>query len=148
VKALYFGDVDVPDGAVALMDGGIHGVQGHIVIAPASGAASWTRSLDGFRPVGRAGGGEFELTADERALLERTRTALEELTVERAHVRFFHAPNLGPPRWSWVIAARVGGAMRLLEGGEVSSPGVLTPLEVRDALDWLRRRVDDLSEGR
>jgi hypothetical protein len=147
MKTLFFGEVDAGDGSVVLMDGGIHGVQGHTVIAPTAGAASWTRTLDGFRPVGRPGSGSFELTSDERALIERARTALEELTMERPKVAFFHPPNFGPPRWSWVIAARVGGSVRVLEGGEVASPGTLTPLEIRDVLDWLRRRVDELSEA-
>jgi len=146
MKTVLFGDVHAEDGTLVLMDGGIHGVQGHTVILPPSGPASWSRALDGFQPIGRAGSGDFEPSEEERALLGRARDALEELTTEQPQLSFFHPPQHGPPRWCWVIALGLEGATRLVEGGEIASPGILTPLEIRDALEWLRRRVDELSE--
>ena len=143
MKTLLFGDVDTDDGSLLLMDGGIHGVQGHTVVVPAHGTWRWERCLDGFRPAGKAGSGTFIPSAEEQALVARLRVVVRELAGQR-----FHQPiQYGPPRWSWVIAVREGSVLDAVEGGEVSSPGELSPESVRDALAWLRRRVDELSEA-
>jgi hypothetical protein len=141
VKTSFFGEVDAPDGGIALMDGGIHGVQGHTIIAPPSGAAKWERRIDGVQPLGKPGSGELDPSSEERARLASWRDAVWDLA-GAGKDRYWSDFSHGPPRWVWVIAVRRGDEIRAVQGGDMSWGDEPEPLA--SALAWLRETVDAL----
>ncbi len=137
MKTSYFGDVAPADGELAVMDGGMHGVQGHaLVVARDNRSARWERRIDSFRPSGTPGAGITALTEVEQADLARWR----EVVGGVAESRFFPPPASGPPRWVWAIAL----GDRLIEGGAIA-PGSDAPAGLAPLLAWLRTRVDGLA---
>jgi len=141
IKSSFFGEVDAPDGGVHLMDGGMHGVQGHTIEAPPRGPWRWERRLDGMQPRGKAGDGQLDPAEQERQqLFAWTESAWQLAPSGKAD--FFEFPPT-VPRWVWCIVIRRGAEVRILQGGGVtwgSEPKELAPL-----LEWLRERVDQLS---
>ena len=143
VKLSHFGEVTIADGACALMDGGIHGVQGHTLVVEASGDATWERRLDGMQPSGKAGSGRFRASAAEKARLHNWSDQLWQLA--SGGKKSFDPPiEQGPPRWVWAIVLRRGDEVRVLDGGGISSP-TGAPEPAQGALHWLVSRVDELS---
>ena len=138
-----FGDVSIADGAIVLMDGGIHGVQGHTLVIPGTGDATWERRLDGMQPIGKAGSGTLALAADEAT---RLRTWADQMwALAPAGKKSYDAPiEHGPPRWVWAIVVRRGDEIRFLDGGGISSPAG-APEPAAHALEWLGTRVDAAS---
>jgi hypothetical protein len=138
-----FGDVAIADGAIAIMDGGIHGVQGHRIVIDPAGAATWERRLDGMQPSGKAGKGAFAPAADELARARDAAAKLWELAPQGR--RSFSAPiEDGPPRWVWAVVLRRGDEVRVVDGGSIDSPQG-APGPARPLLEWLVKRVDGLS---
>lgn len=146
MKLSYFGEVSIPDGALAVMDGGIHGVSGHTVVVGADGVATWERRLDSLQPIGRVGSGRFQLTAEELSRVARWRDrAWETAAGERLFFSGARADQPPPvPRWVWAVVVRRGDEVRTLEGGSIR-PTEGAPDGVRDLLEWLIRRVDGLA---
>ena len=143
VKLSMFGDVSIADGAITVMDGGIHGVQGHTLVIPATGDATWERRLDGMQPIGKAGAGQLTLTADEATRLHGWADGLWKLAATGKSS--FDAPiENGPPRWVWAIVLRRGPEVRTLSGGGIASP-TGAPDPAKDVLTWLVTRVDAAS---
>jgi hypothetical protein len=140
VKVSMFGDVAIADGAIHVMDGGIHGVQGHTLVIAATGAASWERRLDGMRPSGKAGAGQVQLTADEAARVRGWADELWELA-PAGKASFDQPIERGPPRWVWAIVLRRGDQVRVLSGGGIASP-TGAPGPAKSVLEWLVTRVD------
>lgn len=141
MKTRYFGEIQVADGALALMDGGMHGVQGHRLIIEPDGEARWERRTDSFQPVGEPGAGHVRLAEGELAALAHWRRALWELAEE---LRAYFPPiEQGPPRWVWAVLLRRGDEVRILEGGGMSPDAAPEP--ARAPLAWLIDRVDALS---
>lgn len=141
----YFGDVTLADGAVVVMDGGTHGVQGHTLEIAPSGDGTWQRRLDGFRPSGKAGAGRVELTPDEAERLRRWSDELWALASAGGPSLEPPSPS-GPPRWVFAIVLRREDEVRVVQGGGVASPSG-APNAARPMLEWLVRRVDELSAG-
>jgi len=138
-----FGDISITDGAIMVMDGGIHGVQGHTLVIPATGDATWERRLDGMQPSGKAGAGQLALAADEVTRLHGWADGLWQLA-PNGKAAFDPPIEHGPPRWVWAIILRRGAEVRVLSGGGIASPtGVPDP--AKDALTWLVTRVDAAS---
>ncbi len=135
-----FGEVTINDGELLLMDGGIHGVQGHRLRVPPTGAAAWDRSVDSFHPSGKAGAGELVLTSEERATLKGSADALWELAAN-GQTSFDQPIEKGPPRWVWAIVLRRGDEVRVLSGGDVQSPAG-APEAAKSVLTFLVERVD------
>jgi hypothetical protein len=143
VKVSMFGGVSIADGAIAVMDGGIHGVQGHTLVIPASGNATWERRLDGMQPIGKAGSGQLALTADEATRWHAWADELWKLAPTGKAA--FDAPiSNGPPRWVWAIVLRRGDEVRVLSGGAIASP-TGAPEPAKSVLEWLVARVDAAS---
>jgi hypothetical protein len=138
VKTAFFGEILLDDAEALLADGGIHGVQGHRIALSAGAQARWERRLDGLHPSGTAGTGEVTLAPEERA---RVQAWLDDAWV-LAGSGWRQAYDLarGPPRRVWVIALRIGGETRCLEGHGSDIPAAVAPL-----LDWLVRRVNALA---
>jgi hypothetical protein len=143
MNTAFFGECDVADGRIAMHDGGMHGVQGHSIEIGADGTASWHRRLDGMQPRGNPGSGSFAPTEMERADLERWAEAAWELA--GAGRDRFYPTQPEPPRWVWCVLVRRGAEVRMVQGGGVTQGG--EPAELAPALDWLRGRVDALSEA-
>ena len=144
-KLSYFGGVAIRDGELILMDGGIHGVQGHTLAVAPDGAGRWERRVDSFRPSGKPGAGTFKPDKDE---LARARAAADRLWVaaEKKSARSFFAPlGHGPPRWVWAIVLRRGDEVRALEGGAVTRTDG-APEDARVLLQWMIDRVDELQK--
>jgi len=143
VATSHFGDVEIADGSVILMDGGMHGVQGHQLFVDAGGHARWVRRLDSFAPHGRAGSGTTTLTAAERTRLAAWTDAAWKRAEKTRHASFYPDISRGIPRRVWILVMRRGDEVRTLEGGEVGGgkpPDVAAP-----ALSWLVARVDALA---
>jgi hypothetical protein len=138
-----FGDVTIDDGAVSIMDGGIHGVQGHTIVIDRAGAATWERRLDGMQPNGKPGKGTFTPTADELAKVRAAANALWDQAAS-GHASFNAPIENGPPRWVWAIVIRRGDEVRYVDGGNLTSP-TGAPAEAKPILEWLRTRVDALA---
>jgi len=145
VAVPMFDEVAIDDGAVLIMDGGIHGVQGHTLAIPATGAVQWERRLDGMQPSGKAGKGEFALTADEARRVAMWRDQLWK-RAPTGNASFSPPPSEGVPRWVWAIVLRQGDQARVLSGGAMESPAG-APSEAADALRWLVTRVDAASQA-
>lgn len=144
VKVPMFSDVAIEDGAIHLMDGGIHGIQGHTLVIPASGDVKWERRLDGMQPNGKAGAGTITLTADEAKRLRGWADGLWKLA-PKGSARFDGKDRSDIPRWVWGIVLRRGDEVRVLSGGGMSPPdNAVDP--AKSALEWLDRRVDTASE--
>jgi hypothetical protein len=143
VKVPMFNEVSIADGAIHLMDGGIHGVQGHTVVLAATGSATWERRLDGMQPSGEAGAGQLELTADEAAQVRGWAEGLWALA-PTGKASFDPPIEQGPPRWVWAIVLRRGDEVRVLSGGAIASPRG-APDPAKSALEWLQARVDAAS---
>lgn len=143
VKVAMFDEVSIADGEIQVMDGGIHGVQGHTLVIPPSGPTTWGRRLDGMQPNGKAGTGKLELTADEATQLRGWADGLWQLAPSGQ--ASFDAPiNNGPPRWVWAIVLRRGEEVRVLSGGAIVSPTGAPP-PAKAVLEWLVSRVDTAS---
>jgi len=145
VKLTYFGEVSVDEGDLVVMDGGIHGVQGHTIHLQRDGHARWERRVEGLQPSGKPGAGSFQPRAEE---LRSVRAWADEAwrlagTKQRA---FYPAPAHGPPRWVWAIVLRRDGHTRTLEGG-ADRPLDGAPGGARDLLAWLIATVDALARG-
>ena len=143
VKVPMFGEVSIADGAIVMMDGGIHGVQGHTITIPATGHATWERRLDGMQPNGKAGAGQLDLAVDEANRLHGWVDGLWQLA-PAGNASFDPPINNGPPRWVWAIVLRRGDAVRVLSGGGISSP-TGAPDPAKSVLEWLVTRVDAAS---
>lgn len=139
VKTGYFGTVSLGDADALLMDGGMHGVQGHTLRIDQGATASWERRVDSFRPQGTVGDGALELTAEERGWLEGALTVARQLALE-GNTRFFGDGPPRPPRFVWAIVLRHPERPLLLEGGGMALTA--TPPELTPLLSWLRERVD------
>jgi len=139
IRTAFFGDNDAHDGGISLMDGGVHGVQGHTIYLPVTGEARWERRIDSVGPSGKAGGGMFLPTDEERARALAWGDELWELAAQK---KSYQAIN-EPPRWVWAIVIRRGDELRLIEGGAVTW-GSHEPSPLSEALAWLRDRVDEL----
>jgi hypothetical protein len=145
VKVPMFNDVAIEAGAIHLMDGGIHGVQGHTLVIPASGDAQWERRLEGMQPSGKAGSGKLALTAAETSKLHGWSDGLWDLA-PKGTARFDMPIDTGVPRWVWAIVMRRGDEVRVLSGGDMSSPDG-APEPAKSALAWLVTRVDAASQA-
>lgn len=138
-KPAYFGEVSLDDGGVALMDGGIHGVQGHTLIVNRGKPAQWERRTESLQPSGKPGKGTVVLDMAELAELQKWS---DEAWGKAG--RYYPPIEQGPPRWVWAIVLRRGGVTRILEGGE-TSPTNGAPAAARPMLEWLIARVDKLA---
>jgi hypothetical protein len=140
VKPAMFGDVTIEDGAIHLMDGGIHGVQGHTIVVPPDGTrVTWERRVDGMQPSGKAGNGTIDLMRDELGRVRAWADAAWKLAPMGR--KSFADPADGVPRWVWAIVVRRGDEIRVLDGGGMSPPDD-APAETKSALAWLIERVD------
>jgi len=146
VKTVFFGEVETDGVALAVMDGGTHGVQGHTIVVGSGGAAAWDRRLDSLRPRGRAGHGGLELTDDERRQIEGWSSAAWDAAGPRGRTSFFLDPWDPPPRWVWAVVVRRGDEARLVEGSAIGRLHGPLPPPLRALLDWLVHRVDQLSQ--
>ncbi len=146
VKTAFFGEVETDGVALAVMDGGTHGVQGHTIVVGVDGTATWERRLDGLRPKGGAGRGGLELADDERKRIEAWSRAAWDTAGPSGRASFFVDPSQGPPRWVWALVVCRGGEARLVEGGALVRLGGSLPAPLRPLLDWLVDRVDELSQ--
>jgi len=146
VKTVFFGEVETDGVALAVMDGGTHGVQGHTIVVGLDGAATWDRGLDSLRPHGRAGHGGLELKDDERRQIEGWSSAAWDAAGPRGRTSFFLDPWDGPPRWVWAAVVRRGDEVRLVEGSALRRQAGLAPAALRPLLDWLVHRVDQQSQ--
>lgn len=146
VATAHFGDVEIADGSVILMDGGMHGVQGHQLFVDAGGHARWVRRLDSFAPYGRAGSGTTTLTAAERADLAAWTDVAWKRAGHARHASFYPDISRGIPRLVWILVMRRGAEVRTLEGGEVG--GDAPPEVAAPALSWLVARVDALASAK
>jgi len=146
VKTVFFGEVETDGVALAVMDGGIHGVQGHTIVVGLDGTATWERRLDGLKPSGRAGHGGLELTGDERRQIEAWSSATWDTAGPSGRASFFVDPWEGPPRWVWAVVVRRGDEARLVEGSALGRLGGPVPPPLRALLEWLVHRVDQLSQ--
>jgi len=144
VTTLYFNEIEIADGALAVMDGGTHGVQGHTVVINAGGRATWERRLEGLRPQGSPGSGSFVLGNDERALQRTWSNTVWDMAGPSGRARFFGDISEGPPRRVWAVVLRRGDEVRVVEGGKAFSPHSPEPLQ--PLLAWLVRRVDELAQ--
>lgn len=140
VKTSMFDEIAIDDGAIHLADGGIHGVQGHTLVVPASGAAKWERRLDSMRPSGKAASGTLKLSADEAKQLRAWADKLWDLA-PNGTASFDTDLKDGPPRWVWVIVLRRGEQVRVLSGGNIAPPKG-APEPAKATLEWLIQRVD------
>lgn len=140
-KTVYFGDVALVDGEWTLTDGGTHGVSGHTVTVHPDGSAVWDRRVDSLFPKGKVGNGSFAPTPAELKTLARWRKKLWKKAAAGTFKAFGYerakAPP-PPPNWVWAIVMRQGSEVRVVEGSEDLA-------EAKPALDWLRKRVDELS---
>ncbi|MEZ4445041.1 MAG: hypothetical protein R3B72_38565 [Polyangiaceae bacterium] len=143
VRTSFFGKVPIADGEIAIMDGGIHGVQGHTLRIPAKGPAHWQRRVDSLQPHGKPGEGDVELTPDELNAIDRN--ALWQRAAPGSTTEFFPPVAHGPPRWVWAIVLRRGKEIRLLQGG-ATTVGDLAPPEAKAALTWVQNEVDTLGK--
>lgn len=143
VKVSMFGQVAIADGAIILMDGGIHGIQGHTLSVPSAGATTWERRLDGMYPNGKAGSGSVELDAAELTDLRTWADGMWKLAA-KGSVSFDPPREHGVPHWVWAIVLRRGDEVRVLDGGGMSPPDN-APDPVKQALEWLVKRVNALS---
>ncbi len=146
VKTVFFDEVETDDVALAVMDGGTHGVQGHTIVVDSDGAATWEQRLDGLRSRGRAGRGSLQLTDDERTQLETWSRATWDVAGPSGRATFFVDPSHGPPRWVWAVVVGRGGEIRLVEGTALGRLRQPVPAPLRPLLDWLVRRVDEVSQ--
>lgn len=151
VKTARFGEVSMDGVEVALMDGGVHGVQGHSLWVGSDGLARWARRLDGLHPAGHAGRGTFVLSSEERAWLEPAVARARAFGLAREVARAAERADAGrtcpqrradpqPPRWVWAIILRHAGRPLLIEG-EALARGDAPP-DVEPLLAWLVARVD------
>ena len=140
-----FDDVAIEAGAIHMMDGGIEGVQGHTLVIPASGDATWARRLEGMQPSGKAGSGKLALTADDTAKLRGWSDGLWQLA-PKGKASFDMPIGDGVPRWVWAIVMRRGDEVRVLSGGNMSPPDG-APEPAKSALQWLGTRVDTASQA-
>jgi hypothetical protein len=147
MKVGFFGEVETDGVALAVMDGGIHGVQGHTIVVRLDDTATWERRLDGLQPSGRAGRGPLQLTDVERRQLEAWSRAAWDAAGPSGRASFFVDPSQGPPRWVWAVVVRRGDEVRLVEGGALDRLGGPVPPPLRPLLDWLVHRVDELSKA-
>jgi hypothetical protein len=142
MKLTYFGDVTVADGALEVMDGGTHGLQGHTIAVERDGAARWERRLDGMRPSGKPGSGTFRPTDEELTRLWAWSDRIWELAAGGGS--YFGSIQYGPPQWVWAIVLRRGDETRAFQGAAM--PLGDAPDEARPLLEWMIERVDRLSE--
>lgn len=140
-----FNDVAIEAGEIHMMDGGIHGVQGHTLVISQGGNATWERRLEGLQPYGKPGSGKLALTADEAAKLRGWADGLWDLA-PKGSARFDMPIENGVPRWVWGIVMRRGDEVRVLSGGNMSSP-TGAPEPAKSALEWLVTRVDAASQA-
>lgn len=141
-----FADVSIADGAVHLMDGGIHGVQGHEIVVPASlDDAPWKRRIDSLRPSGKANAGTLGLDTHDRASFQQWADSLWQLA-PRGKASFDGPLAGGPSRWVWAIVLRRGAEVRVLSGGSMT-PTNGAPAPAQAALAWMIAKVDAASAG-
>jgi hypothetical protein len=141
VKLTYFGDVEVADGELVVMDGGIHGVQGHTLRVAPDGSARWERRVESLQPSGKPGAGSARLSADEAGRVKAWGDAVWPLGGKS----WYPPPDRGPPRWVWAIVLRRGDEIRALEGGATAPPDG-APDAARPLLKWLVEKVDALAK--
>lgn len=147
MKLAFFDEVEAPDGGLVVVDGGIHGVQGHTLAVEAGGAARWERRLDGLMPSGVAGSGTDHLAAEDRARLDDWARAAWDLAGDGGRRSFFAPVENGPPRWVWAVVVRRGADERALEGSAIApshAPHELAP-EIASLLAFVIARVDGLA---
>jgi hypothetical protein len=142
VKLSYFGEVAIADGEVAVMDGGIHGVQGHTLRIDRDGGGRWERRVESLQPSGKPGAGTFKPSPDELKSLRAWADRLWSAAGTKGG-SYFPPPDRGPPRWVWAIALRRGGEVRTLEGGAMA-PTDGAPADARELLAWTIAKVDEL----
>jgi hypothetical protein len=142
VDVAMFGNVAIADGAIAIMDGGIEGIQGHTVVLPATGSPTWARRIEGLQPAGKPGEGTLTLSSEEGARWRGWSDPLWALA-PNGSASFLTATSEGP-RWVWAIVMRRGPEARVLTGGGIE-PGSGAPEPARSALAWLVQRVDAAS---
>lgn len=146
VKTVFFGEVETDGVALAVMDAGTHGVQGHAIVVGSDGSATWDRGLDSLEPRGREGHGGLELTDDERRQIEAWSSAAWNAAGPRGRRSFLLDPWDGPPRWVWAVVVPRRDDVRLVEGSAIGWMHGPLPPPLRALLDWLVRRVDELSQ--
>src|SRR5689334_12438789 len=135
VHVAMFGDVTIADGAIAVMDGGIEGVQGHTLVLFAADSPTWQRRLEGMQPSGNAGSGHLALSADDTSTWHTWRDVLWSLAPSGSAT--FDPPSSdGVPRWVWAIVLRRGAAVRVITGGGMDPPAG-APEPARSALAWM-----------
>lgn len=119
-----------------MLDGGTHGVAGHRLFIADQGPVLWERLVGSFGPQGNPGKGTFEPTAHERQLFTQWRKRV----LDAGSSEQFPSP--GPPRWTWIVAAREEGRLAVIQGGGYTAPEAL-----KDMLTFLSERVDELAAG-
>jgi hypothetical protein len=135
-RTTYFGEFEVPEGALVLMDDG--GRQSHTVAVYARGDARFGKRIESSPP--RRAGGYFTLEDGERARVDAWRDAVKNASARGAVTPTPHAD------WVWVAATREDGKLYVVEGASTGpDPFERAPAELRPMLAWFHDRADGLA---
>jgi hypothetical protein len=140
-KTDMFGVIELAEGEVAVMDGGINRAAGHTVRVLPDGSGRWERRIDTMGNDQRKGRGELVLEKEE---LHRLKNWADEIWKfgDPANPWPPRKPGAGPPPqpppWVWAALVRRGDVVRMVQGDQWTG----YPKELAPLIDWLRTRVD------
>jgi len=147
INTLRFKTQSLPKGGLLLIDGGIHGIQGHTLQIAPDGSTRWARRCDGLFPAGSEGDGELILENNVMTTVRAWMDILLSRYQDRAQMFFIGQENEPRPcRWVWAAAAERNGIVALVQGGAVY--GLEAPPDLAPMLTRLREMVDAWSESR